>query len=352
MKRIAAGEGVEEQTGKRTKSSGVSFFEFPFIPIQPCSGVDGFERLNLIEEGSYGVVSRARDRATGQLVALKRLKRDRSMASEGFPITSVREIRALKKLKSNPNVVQLQQVVVGSRPSDVYLVMEYVEHDLHTLMSYIDPFLMSEVKTLLLQLLSAVASLHRNWIFHRDLKSANLLVTNRGVVKVADFGLAAEFGTGYRSRFTPTVVTVRYRAPEVFVSRGNYGHEIDIWSVGCIFAELLNHQVFFHGMRDLEVLNEIFQKVDVPNESSWPGFRKLPDSRIIKLPERPSVPLQRSVPRADESAVDLLSRMLAIDPANRITAEKALSHPFFSEDPLPKHPSLFPSFPSKGSKET
>ncbi|KAA8905866.1 hypothetical protein TRICI_005226 [Trichomonascus ciferrii] len=349
MKRVAGAE--RSRDGKRSKVFGVSLFEFPVIPIQACSGIDGFERLNVIEEGSYGVVSRAREKATGQLVALKRLKRDRSTASEGFPITSVREIKALKKLQSSPNVVQLQQVVVGSRPSDVYLVMEYVEHDLYTLMSYVDQFLMSEIKTLLLQLLSAVESMHRSWIFHRDLKTANLLITNRGMLKVADFGLAAEFGTGYRSRFTPTVVTVRYRAPEVFVSRGNYSHEIDMWSVGCIFAELLNHKVFFQGTRDLEVLGEIFRKVDVPNENSWPGFRRLPDSRVIRPPEKPPIPLSKSVPRANESALDLLSRMLTINPAKRISAQKAFNHPFFSEDPLPKDPSLFPSFPSKGSKE-
>lgn len=152
--------------------------------IQGCRSVDEFERLNKIEEGTYGVVYRAEDKRSGEIVALKRVKMEKE--KEGFPITSLREISTLLKAAQHPNIVSVKEIVVGSNIDSIFIVMEYVEHDLKSLMSTMKRhFTLGEVKTLMLQLLSAVAHLHDNWILHRDLKTSNLLFSHKGILKVS-----------------------------------------------------------------------------------------------------------------------------------------------------------------------
>jgi cell division cycle 2-like protein len=144
-----------------------------------CRSVDEFDRLNVIQEGTYGVVYRARDKRTGEIVALKKLKMERE--KEGFPITSIREIRILMGTK-HPNIVDLREVVVGTSISSIYIVMEFLEHDLRELTEQMEtPFISSEIKCLLQQLLRGVAHLHQHWIVHRDLKTSNLLMNNKGM---------------------------------------------------------------------------------------------------------------------------------------------------------------------------
>lgn len=156
----------------------------PFYPAKHgCRSVEEFQCINRVEEGTYGVVYRAKDKRTGETVALKRLKIEKE--KEGFPITSLREISTLLKA-NHENIVAVREVVVGSNMDKIYLVMDFVEHDLKSLMETMkQPFLLGEVKTLMLQLLRAVAHLHDNWILHRDLKTSNLLLSHSGILKVS-----------------------------------------------------------------------------------------------------------------------------------------------------------------------
>lgn len=220
---LLRGNGVVmEGEGDRIREVEVSEVERPllkpyYLPsIQGCRSVDEFECLNRIEEGTYGVVYRARDKKTNEVVALKRLKMEKER--EGFPITSLREINTLMKAQ-HENIVTVREVVVGFDLDKIYLVMEYVEHDLKSLMEVMSgPFTVGQVKCLLIQLLRAVQHLHDNWILHRDLKTSNLLLSHKGILKVGDFGLAREYGSPLQ-HYTEVVVTLWYRAIELLLGK-------------------------------------------------------------------------------------------------------------------------------------
>ncbi|KAF8527938.1 Pkinase-domain-containing protein [Hysterangium stoloniferum] len=314
-------------------------------PFLPSRSVYSYERLNQIEEGSYGVVFRARDKQTGDIVALKKLKLDEE--KYGFPITSLREINALMACR-HENVVGIREVVVGNTLTQVFIVMDFIEHDLKTLLTLMpSPFLQSEIKTLLLQLLSAVAHCHKNWILHRDLKTSNLLMNNRGTIKVADFGLARRYGDPVGvGGMTQLVVTLWYRAPEILLGATEYSTAVDMWSVGCIFAELLLKEPLFQAKGELEMLSMIFKLLGPPTSVSWPEYNSLPLARTVSLPSPQVSTVRQKFPYITNAGVDLLSSLLTYDPGQRVTAEAALLHPYFSESPFPKHPDLFGSFPS------
>jgi len=266
---------------------------------------------------------------------------------DGLPLTTLREIRILKSLKDmrHPNIVLLKDVVVGSKADSMFLVFEYVAHDMARLLdSMRTPFTISEVKCLVIQLLKAVAFLHDHWIIHRDIKLSNLLLSNNGEVKLADFGLARTFGSPPKP-CTPKVVTLWYRAPELLLGNRNYTTAIDMWSVGCILGELLVHAPLLPGKTDIQQLDMIFQLLGTPTDKIWPGFSSLPSFKSIKLPHQPYNNLKQKFPQLSQHGIDLLNRLLTYDPKKRITAREALTHPFFAEKPLAKEPSMLPSFP-------
>jgi len=318
----------------------------PYLPaIQGCRNVLEFDCLNRIEEGTYGVVYRARHKKTSEIVALKRLKMEKE--KEGFPITSLREINTLLKAQ-HPNIVTVREIVVGSNMDKIYIVMDYVEHDLKSLMETMkQPFLIGEVKTLMIQLLRAVAHLHDNWILHRDLKTSNLLLSHKGILKVGDFGLAREYGSPLK-HYTPVVVTLWYRAPELLLGSKEYSTPIDLWSVGCIFGELLTMKALFPGKSEASQLDAIFKDLGTPNEKIWPGYSELPMVKKVTFAEKPYNNLRKRFEHnLTNCGLDLMNKLLTYDPKRRVTAEDALKHEYFTESPLPVDPSMFPTWPAK-----
>jgi len=242
--------------------------------------------------------------------------------------------------------------------NSVYLVMDFLEHDLKTLLDDMrEPFLPSEIKTLLLQILSATEFLHSHWILHRDLKTSNLLMNNRGEIKLADFGMARYFGDP-PPKLTQLVVTLWYRSPELLLGSEKYGPEIDVWSIGCIFGELLMNEPLFQGKNEVDQLSKIFAVTGPPTQQTWPSFRSLPNARSLRLPPGKPAPatgpvlLPRSkFPYLTNAGLALLSDLLALNPASRPSVVECLKHPYFHEDPRPKPKEMFPTFPSKAKLE-
>ncbi|KAJ5112373.1 hypothetical protein N7532_000418 [Penicillium argentinense] len=349
-----APDAAEEAKSEEQKKVS-SLLRFPVAEWGPCRHVDNFERLNHIEEGSYGWVSRAKDINTGEVVALKRLKLESS--PDGFPVTGLREIQTLMEAR-HPNVVYLREVVMGTKMDDVFLVMDFFEHDLKTLLDEMrEPFLPSEIKTLLLQVVGGLEFLHSQWIMHRDLKTSNLLMNNRGEIKLADFGMARYYGDP-PPNLTQLVVTLWYRSPELLLGATKYGTEIDMWSIGCIFGELLTKEPLLQGKNEVDQVSKIFALTGPPNSQIWPGFRSLPNAKSLRLPSSsapsggglPLLPRSR-FPYLTNAGLNLLSGLLALNPVSRPTAQECLAHPYFKEDPRPKPKEMFPTFPSKAGME-
>ncbi|CAI0381085.1 unnamed protein product [Linum tenue] len=323
--------------------------------LRGCRSVDDFERLNRIDEGTYGVVFRAKDSKSGEIVALKKVKMERER--EGFPLTALREINILLSLH-HPSIVDVKEVVVGSNLDSIYMVMEYMEHDLKGLMeSMKQPFSQSEVKCLMLQLLEGTKYLHDNWVLHRDLKTSNLLLNNRGELKICDFGLARQYGSPLKP-YTQMVVTLWYRAPELLLGAQQYSTAIDMWSLGCIMAEMLSKQPLFNGTKEYDQLDKIFRTLGTPNETIWPGFAKLSKARVnfVKHPYNllrkkfPATSFTGS-PVLSDAGFDLLNKLLTYDPEKRISAEAALNHEWFREVPLPKSKDFMPTFPAQHAQD-
>ncbi|MCO5594611.1 hypothetical protein L7F22_048644 [Adiantum nelumboides] len=297
------------------------------------------------EEGEHAEIDVVEE-DQGEIVALKKVKLKKE--TEGFPITSLREINILLSLH-HPSTVDLKEVVVGHDVDNIFVVMEYMEHDLKELLETMkQPFSQSEVKCLMLQLLEGVNYFHENWVLHRALKTSNLLLKNRGEVKICDIGLARQYENPLKS-YTQRVVTLWYRAPELLLGCKEYSTAIDMWSLGCIMAELLTMEPLFTGINELDQLDKMLKLLGTPNESIWPDFAKLPvkfnfrKQPFNKLREKfPPTSFAGQTPLSDKG-FNLLNRLLSFDPQKRITAEEALQHPWFKDTPLPKIKELMPA---------
>ncbi|XP_059527271.1 cyclin-dependent kinase 3 isoform X1 [Myotis daubentonii] len=282
--------------------------------------MDGFQKVEKIGEGTYGVVYKARHRDTGQLVALKKIRLD--LETEGVPSTAIREISLLKELK-HPNIVRLLDVVHSEKK--LYLVFEFLSQDLK---KFMDATPVSELPLHLVKLLQGVNFCHAHRVIHRDLKPQNLLINELGAIKLADFGLARAFGVPLRT-YTHEVVTLWYRAPEILLGSKFYSTAVDIWSIGCIFAEMVTCKALFPGDSEIDQLFRIFRTLGTPSEATWPGVTQLPDYKG-SFPKWTRKGLENVVPNLEPEGKDLLKQLLQYDPSQRISAKGALAHPYFS----------------------
>ncbi|RKO85233.1 kinase-like domain-containing protein [Blyttiomyces helicus] len=274
----------------------------------------------LLPTGTYGIVYKAQNRETGDIVALKRIRLDNE--EEGVPCTAIREISLLKELK-HPNIVRLYDVIHTEKK--LTLVFEYLDSDLKKFLdTYGGDIDVQTLKHLMYQLLKGIAFCHENRVLHRDLKPQNLLINKKLELKLADFGLARAFGIPVRS-YSHEVVTLWYRAPDVLMGSRQYSTSIDLWSAGCIMAEMASGRPLFPGSSIKDQLLRIFKMLGTPDEKSWPRVTELPDYNA-DLPIYPKASLETVLPKLDANGIDLLSKLIEFQPEKRISAEKALQH--------------------------
>jgi|TARA_B110000208_G_scaffold182121_1_gene233531 serine/threonine protein kinase len=285
-------------------------------------------------EGTYGVVYKARDNKTSKIVALKKIRLE--VEDEGIPSTALREISVLRTLE-HPNVVDL--IDVEHSDNRLYLVFEFLDQDLKKFMDsvrtrYIKP---AVVKSYVFQLLLGIDFCHKRGIMHRDLKPQNLLLDQRGNLKLADFGLARAFCIPVRA-YTHEVITLWYRAPEILLGSQRYSTGVDMWSIGCIFAELANKRPLWPGDSEIDMLFRIFRVLGTPNDDLWPGVSSLRDYKSSFPRWAPRGMGSACGETLDAAGIDLLDKMMIYDPCQRISAKAAIAHPWF--DDLRDHPSF------------
>ncbi|NWX03833.1 CDK18 kinase, partial [Caloenas nicobarica] len=285
--------------------------------------LETYVKLDKLGEGTYATVFKGRSKLTENLVALKEIRLEHE---EGAPCTAIREVSLLKNLK-HANIVTLHDIIHTER--SLTLVFEYLDNDLK---QYLDNCgnLMSvhNVKIFMFQLLRGLAYCHGRKILHRDLKPQNLLINERGELKLADFGLA-------RAKSVPTktysneVVTLWYRPPDVLLGSTEYSTPIDMWGVGCIHYEMVTGRPMFPGSTVKEELHLIFRLLGTPTEDTWPGITSNEEFKAYNFTQYQAQPLINHAPRLDSEGIDLLMNLLLFEAKGRISAEAALQHAYF-----------------------
>ncbi|KAJ4850147.1 hypothetical protein Tsubulata_000627 [Turnera subulata] len=301
-----------------------------------------FEKLDKIGQGTYSNVYKARDLLTGKIVALKKVRFD-NLEPESVKFMA-REILVLRRL-DHPNVLKLEGLVTSRMSCSLYLVFEYMDHDLAGLaarqgVKFTEP----QVKCYMKQLLSGLEHCHSHGVLHRDIKGSNLLIDNEGILKIADFGLATFYDPDHRVPMTSRVVTLWYRPPELLLGATYYDVGVDLWSAGCILAELLAGKPIMPGRTEVEQLHKIFKLCGSPTEEYWKKS-KLPNATLFK----PQQPYKRCIAETfkdfPSASLPLIETLLSIDPVERGTAAAALNSEFFNTEPYACEPSDLPKYP-------
>ncbi|KAI3812553.1 hypothetical protein L1987_17264 [Smallanthus sonchifolius] len=303
---------------------------------------DTFEKINKIGQGTYSNVYKAKDTLSGKIVALKKVRFD-NLEPESVKFMA-REILILRRV-DHPNVVKLEGLVTSRMSCSLYLVFEYMEHDLAGLAaSPTIKFTEPQVKCYMHQLLSGLEHCHNRHVLHRDIKGSNLLLDNDGGLKIADFGLASFFDPNHKQPMTSRVVTLWYRPPELLLGATDYGVGIDLWSAGCILAELLAGKPIMPGRTEVEQLHKIFRLCGSPSEEYWKKS-KLPHATIFKPQQSYRRCIKETFKDFPPSSLPTIDTLLSIDPAERLTATAALGSEFFTTKPYACDPSSLPKYP-------
>ncbi|KAL1696560.1 kinase-like domain-containing protein [Schizophyllum commune] len=288
-----------------------------------------------VGEGMYAVVYQGREAASKRRCAIKKIKV--GQFKDGLDMSAIREVKYLRELK-HVNVIELLDVF--SSKSNLNLVLEFLDSDLEMIIKDRNlVFLPADIKSWIAMTFRGLEYCHRNWILHRDLKPNNLLIASDGQLKLADFGLARDFADpGHK--MTCQVITRWYRPPELLFGARYYSSAVDIWSVGCIFAELMLRIPYLPGESDMDQIKTIFRALGTPTEQEWPGHTRLPD--YVPVGQFPKPPMRDLFTAASGDAINLLARCLTYEPRKRISAREALFHPYFTALPNPTHPSALP----------
>lgn len=328
---------------RNVRQKNVSTLKFP----TPLRDVNAFDKKYQVGQGTYGSVFVGADKKTGDIVALKRINTEQE--ENGFPITAIREVAILKAL-NHTNIVTLKEIVTskghGEIPKNVFMVFEYLEYDLTGILETPEIRLTQDhIKSWSHQLLKGVHYMHINKIIHRDLKASNLLINKNGELKIADWGLARSWNKDMKV-LTKKVITLWYRPPELLLGNSRYSPKIDMWSVGCIIAEMFRRTGFLKGRNETEQLGLIFKAAGHPTSENWPNIDKTcplwknfkPDSGT-EFPRRIKETLKSQLHNSawlTKDAIDLIEKLLTLNPDDRLDAYNALDADYFFEDPIIK----------------
>ena len=295
-----------------------------------------YERKDILGEGTFGVVYAASRKSDGLLVAIKRSKP--MDTKRGVHFTILREVNYMQEFKS-PYILGLVEVFMTG--DAVNMVLEHCPFDLKDVIYDKSLYIRTgDLKSYLRMILEGLRECHRKFILHRDLKPANILIGSNGDLKLADFGFARSHSSP--REMTNEVVTLAYRSPELLFGAKYYGAGVDMWAVGCIFAELMIRYPLFPGTSDTDQLSRIFNVMGSPIDKAWPHHKLLPN--YLEFEERSPLNLASVFSSADpgEYGIDLMGKLLTMNPNNRISAEDALKHPYFSASPEASKPEALP----------